>query len=53
MKDNTLVFYDSLISRCWSVSQIIEMSQGGKVTSMKVDRLLMNNDFIKDLLRMI
>lgn len=53
MKNNSLVFYDPQISRCWSVSQIIEMSQGGKVTSMKVDRFLMNNDFVKDLLRMI
>ena len=53
MKDNTLVFYDPQIGECWSKKQIIGMAQGGKVTSMKVDKLLMNNDFVKELLRMI
>ena len=53
MKDNTLVLYDPQDGQYWSVSNIMQYSQGAKVTSMRVDKLLMNNDFVKELLRMI
>ena len=52
MKDNFLVFYDPQDGQHWSINDIKQYAQGGKVTSMRVDRLLMNNDFVKDLLRM-
>ena len=52
MKDNTLVLYDPQDGQAWSVNEIFTNSQGAKVTSMRVDTLLFNNDFVKDLMRM-
>lgn len=52
MKDNTLVFYDPQDGQTWSINEIFTNSQGAKVTSMRVDSLLFNNDFVKDLMRM-
>lgn len=53
MKDNTLVFYDPQNGEYWSVSNIMQYSQDTKFTSMRVDKLLMDNEFVKDLIRLI
>lgn len=53
MKYNTLVFYDPQNGEYWSVSNIMQYSHGAKVTSMRVDNLLMDNEFVKNLIRLI
>ena len=53
MKDNTLVLYDPQDGQYWSASNIMRYSQGAKVTSMRVDNLLMDNEFVKNLIRLI
>ena len=53
MKDNALVFYDPQDEQHWNVNDIMQYSQGAKVTSMRVDNLLMDNEFVKNLIRLI
>ena len=53
MKDNTLVFYDPQDGSVWNNSEIIRYSKGAKVTSMRVDNLLLNNEIVKAVTRLV
>lgn len=52
MKDNSLVFYDPQDGQHWSPNEVFTHSIGCKVTSMRVNSLLFNNELVKELLRM-
>lgn len=51
MKDKTLVFYDPQDGSHWSENDILTNTRGFKVTTMCVNKLLMNNNFVKNLMR--
>ena len=51
MKDKTLVFYDPQDDSYWSENDILKNTMGYKVTSMRVDNLLLKNAFVKNLMR--
>lgn len=51
MKDKSLVFYDPQDGSYWSENDILKNTMGYKVTSMRVDNLLLKNAFVKNLMR--
>lgn len=53
MKDNTLVFYDPQIGEYLGNNLIMQYSKGMSVSILKVDTLLMDAQFVSQILRVI
>lgn len=53
MKDNTLVFYDPQIGEYIGNNLILQYSRGMSISIIKVDNLLMDAQFVSQILRAI